>query len=64
MSGLRKQTSLPVGPNDLIAPAVLMVSACTVCQRLFHRELHLHQTILIMVTVLPKAVKDSSLRFR
>lgn len=30
MSGLRKQSGLPVGPNDLIAPAILMVSACTV----------------------------------
>ena len=30
MSGLRKQNGLPVGPNDLIALAVLMVSACTV----------------------------------
>lgn len=30
MSGLRKQNGLPVGPNDLIAAAVLMVSACTV----------------------------------
>lgn len=46
MSRGRKQKGLGVGPNDLIARAVLMVSACTVCQRLFHHKPHLHHTVL------------------
>lgn len=46
MSGLRKQKDLPVVPHDLIARAVLRVSACTVCQSLFHHKHSLHHAVL------------------